>query len=142
MAQNAILEKELCFQLYVASKEIIRLYKPYLDEVGLTYTGFIALLAIEDTISVKRLGEKLFLDSGTLSPLLKKLEKQELLSRSRSPEDERTLQINLTEKGRQLKEQLPEISMTVYQQIKERNPQLDYPSLMKFLQQLNLTFEV
>lgn len=71
-ANDNPLQNELCFQLYVASKESIRMYKPFLDEVDLTYTGFITLMAIEDNLSVKQLGERLFLDSGTLSPLLKK----------------------------------------------------------------------
>lgn len=68
------LNQELCFQLYVASKEIVRAYQPYLTELGLTYTSFIALRAMENGMSVRRLGEQLFLDSGTLSPLLKKRE--------------------------------------------------------------------
>jgi DNA-binding MarR family transcriptional regulator len=134
------LTKELCFQLYVASKEIIRLYKPFLAELDLTYTSFIALLAIEDDMSVKCLGEKLFLDSGTLSPLLKKMENQGLLNRSRSPEDERILKIDLTQKGREIKSQLPNISKKVYQNIKSRNPEIDYHQLMHFLNQLNLAF--
>jgi len=98
-ANDNPLQNELCFQLYVASKEIIRMYKPFLDEVDLTYTGFITLMAIEDNLSVKQLGERLFLDSGTLSPLLKKMEKQGLLHRTRASTDERQLVIQLTEKN-------------------------------------------
>ncbi|BCA86518.1 transcriptional regulator [Enterococcus saigonensis] len=134
------LTKELCFQLYVASKEIIRLYKPFLAELDLTYTSFIALLAIEDNMSVKYLGEKLFLDSGTLSPLLKKMEHQGLLHRTRSETDERLLKIDLTQKGQTVKAQLPAISKKIYHDLKTRNPNVDYPQLMHFLYQLNLAF--
>jgi len=71
------LSNQLCFSIYACSKEIIKLYKPYLDELGLTYTQYITMLVLweENNISVKNLGERLFLDSGTLTPLLKKLEK-------------------------------------------------------------------
>ncbi|MGL6014970.1 MAG: MarR family winged helix-turn-helix transcriptional regulator [Selenomonadaceae bacterium] len=85
------LDKQLCFALYVASKEVIRKYKPLLSPLGLTYTGYIAMLALweKDNLTVKKLGEKLFLDSGTLTPLLKKLEGLGYIDRIRSTADER-----------------------------------------------------
>lgn len=99
------LDNQLCFALYVCSKEIIRKYKPILDPLGLTYTGYITLLALweEDNITVKDLGTRLFLDSGTLTPLLKKLEAQGYIERVRSTSDERNVVITLTKEGQELK---------------------------------------
>ena len=101
------LENQLCFPLYAVSKEIIKKYKPILDPLGLTYTQYITLMALweDDNLTVKALGEKLFLDSGTLTPLLKKLESQGLIIRERSLEDERNVYIRLTERGIGLKDQ-------------------------------------
>ncbi len=101
------LDNQLCFSLYVCSKEVIRRYKPLLDPYGLTYTGYITLMALweKDNINVKELGERLFLDSGTLTPLLKKLEALEYVTRVRDPKDERNMKICLTEKGRNLKKE-------------------------------------
>ncbi len=105
-----LLENQLCFALYVCSKEIIRKYKPLLDPIGLTYTGYITMLALweKDDITVKELGEQLYLDSGTLTPMLKKLEQQGLLKRTRGM-DERTVFINLTKEGQELKKEALEI---------------------------------
>lgn len=138
--EHHALDQSICFQLYVSSKEIIRLYKPYLDNFNLTYTGFIAMMAIEDGMSVRSLGEKLFLDSGTLSPLLKKLEKQAYLTRIRSTADERIMLLHLTEAGLAVKTQLPAISEKIYKEIHEKNPTIDYPKLLDLLTQLNTTF--
>lgn len=95
------LDNQLCFSLYVCSKEIIRLYKPLLDPFGLTYTGYIIMMALweKDQITVKDLGKKLFLDSGTLTPMLKKLEALGYIERIRSSQDERNVFIRLTSKG-------------------------------------------
>lgn len=100
------LDNQLCFALYVCSKEIIRKYKPILDPLGLTYTSYITLLALweEDNITVKELGGKLYLDSGTVTPILKKLEKANLVYRKRSNTDERNVYISLTNEGSSLKE--------------------------------------
>lgn len=100
------LENQLCFSLYVCSKEIIRKYKPILDPYDLTYTGYIIMMALweEDEVTIKDLGKKLYLDSGTLTPLLKKLESQGYISRTRSKKDERNVYITLTEKGKALKD--------------------------------------
>lgn len=100
------LENQLCFPLYACSKELIRKYKPYLDEIDLTYTQYIAMMVIWEAkqINVKSLGEKLFLDSGTLTPLLKKLENKGYITRKKSSSDERNLNIMITEEGEKLKE--------------------------------------
>jgi len=100
------LDNQLCFALYVCSKEIIKKYKPLLDPLGLTYTSYITLLALweEDNINVKDLGEKLYLDSGTLTPILKKLEASNLVHRKRTVTDERNVYISLTKEGFSLKE--------------------------------------
>ena len=101
------LDGQLCFALYSCSKEIIRLYKPYLQPYGLTYTQYITLLALWETdrLSVSELGSRLLLDSGTLTPLLKKLEKACLIERVRNTDDERSVKICLTPRGRSLREQ-------------------------------------
>ncbi|MBQ8229525.1 MAG: MarR family transcriptional regulator [Clostridia bacterium] len=100
------LENQLCFPLYACSKEIIRRYRPYLDELDLTYTQYIAMMVFweEKQCSVKALGKKLFLDSGTLTPVLKSLEQKGYVKRQRSAADERLLIVAITEKGENLKE--------------------------------------
>ncbi len=105
------LENQLCFPLYACSKEIVRKYKPYLDKLDLTYTQYIAMMVFWENkkMNVKALGEKLFLDSGTLTPLLKKLEAKGYITRTRSKDDERNLIISITAKGEKLKEQALDI---------------------------------
>lgn len=109
------LENQLCFPLYVASKEVIRLYHPHLAELDLTYTQYIALMVLweEKSISVKALGERLYLDTGTLTPLLKSMEKKGLVTRRRSEKDERSVTVGLTEEGLAIKERAAEIPMKV-----------------------------
>lgn len=99
------IENQLCFPLYVCSKEIIRKYKPYLNKLGLTYTQYITMMILWEVkeINVKSLGDRLFLDSGTLTPLLKKLEQKKYISRIKSTIDERKLIISITKKGEELK---------------------------------------
>lgn len=105
------LENQMCFHLYAASREIIKRYKPLLDEIGLTYTQYITMIVLweRETLTVKELGTCLHLDSGTLTPLLKKLEEKGLVVRRRSAEDERNLIVTLTEAGWQLREQAAEV---------------------------------
>ena len=100
------LENQLCFPLYAAAREVVRKYTPHLEEIGLTYTQYITMMLVWEMgeVSVKALGERLFLDSGTLTPVLKALEKKGHVVRSRSKEDERVLLISLTEEGTALKE--------------------------------------
>ena len=100
------LENQLCFPLYACSKEIIRRYKPFLDELDLTYTQYITMMAMWEhgEMNVKELGKCLFLDSGTLTPVLKKLEAKGYLRRSRSKADERHLLVTITEEGMELRD--------------------------------------
>ena len=114
--ENSYLSKQLCFLFYVSSKEIIKKYTDYLKEYGLTYTGNIVLMAIEDDekLNIKKLGERVFLDSGTLTPLLKKLEKKNYVIRTREEQDERNLQISLTERGKDIQNVLSDISQSVF----------------------------
>lgn len=101
------LENQLCFPLYACSRELVKKYKPYLDEINLTYTQYITMMVLweKKSLNVKTLGDCLYLDSGTLTPLLKKMEQQGLVSRERSESDERRLVVSITEKGELLKEQ-------------------------------------
>lgn len=105
------LENQLCFPLYVCSKEIVRRYKPYLDELNLTYTQYIAMMVLweEKEVTVTELGKQLFLDSGTLTPLLKKLEQKGFVTRKRMESDERNVCISITDKGDRLKEEAVKI---------------------------------
>ena len=100
------LENQLCFPLYACSKEIVRRYKTYLDKLDLTYTQYIVMMVMweKKELNVKELGDKLFLDSGTLTPVLKKLEAKGYVTRERSKIDERTLIVTLTEGGKELRE--------------------------------------
>jgi DNA-binding MarR family transcriptional regulator len=100
------LGNQLCFPLYACSKEIIRKYKPYLDDIDLTYTQYITMMVLweKKTVNVKTLGECLYLDSGTLTPVLKKLESKGYITRERSNEDERNLVVSITNEGEKLKD--------------------------------------
>lgn len=110
------IDNQLCFALYAASKSVIKTYKPFLDKLGITYTQYITLLVLweQDNITVKELGQKLYLDSGTLTPLLKRLEAMEILERVRDTEDERNVFVRLTEKGIKMKEDAFEIPAKVF----------------------------
>jgi DNA-binding MarR family transcriptional regulator len=100
------LENQLCFPLYACSREVIRRYKPFLDEIDLTYTQYITMMVLWErrSVTAKELGGCLFLDSGTLTPLLKKLEAKGLVTRHRSEEDERSLVVSITQEGMDLRE--------------------------------------
>lgn len=105
------LENQLCFPLYAASKEIVRKYKTLLDKLDLTYTQYITMMVLweEKELNVKTLGERLFLDSGTLTPLLKKLEDKKYIERKKSMSDERNLIIKITPRGENLKQEAKQI---------------------------------
>lgn len=109
------LDNQLCFPLYALSKEIVRKYTPFLSEIDLTYTQYIAMMVLweEKEVSVKDLGKRLFLDSGTLTPLLKTLEKKGLVTRARSKEDERFLVVSITDAGMKLREKALEVPAKV-----------------------------
>ncbi|MBR2704889.1 MAG: MarR family transcriptional regulator [Clostridia bacterium] len=105
------LENQLCFPLYACSKEIVRKYKPFLDELDLTYTQYITMMALWDKkeLNVKSLGRLLYLDSGTLTPVLKKLEGKGYIERQRDLEDERNLIIKITKQGMDLRKKAKHI---------------------------------
>ena len=109
------LENQLCFPMYVCAKEIVKKYRPFLDPLGITYTQYIALLILweRDGLSVKDLGDRMFLDSGTLTPLLRKLEDKGYISRTRDPADERSVVVTLTPEGRNLRERAVAIPASV-----------------------------
>ena len=101
------LENQICFPLYAASREVVKRYSPYLEKLDLTYTQYITMMVLWEhgSITVKDAGQLLYLDSGTLTPLFKKLEEKGLVVRARSKTDERNLIVSLTEKGEALKDQ-------------------------------------
>ncbi len=109
------LENQLCFPLYAAAREVVKQYRPYLDELDITYTQYITMMVMweEKEITVKALGEKLFLDSGTMTPVLKSLEAKGYVLRKRSTTDERSVSVFLTDSGVGLKEKAVDIPAKV-----------------------------
>lgn len=109
------LDNQLCFPMYAASRKIVKTYTPYLKPLGLTYTQYITLMVLweEGEVKIKDLGEKLYLDTGTLTPLLKKMEDAGLLTRKRSEEDERVVNVKITDKGMQLRDKCLDIPAKV-----------------------------
>lgn len=105
------LENQLCFPLYACAKEVVKRYKPFLDEIDLTYTQYITMMVLWEhkEMSVKEMGSYLLLDSGTLTPVLKKLEQKAYITRARDKKDERVLNVAITAKGEELKEKAVEI---------------------------------
>ena len=101
-----LLDNQLCFPLYACAREVIKRYRPFLDELGLTYTQYIAMMVLWETpcVSSRQLGRRLCLDSGTLTPVLKRLETMGYVNRKRDEKDERNLIVTLTEAGQALKE--------------------------------------
>lgn len=113
------LDNQLCFGLYAATHAITRAYRPLLSELGVTYSQFLVLLALweQDPQTVSELGDRLFLDSGTLSPVLKRLESAGLVHKQRSPRDERVVQVTLTERGVALRPPVREVCWKVRQKL-------------------------
>jgi DNA-binding MarR family transcriptional regulator len=109
------LENQLCFPLYAASREVVKHYRPFLAPLGITYTQYIVLLVLWETgvTSVRDLGVRLYLDSGTLTPVLKTLEKNGLITRRRSEVDERVLLVDVTPAGRELQEKAADIPQAI-----------------------------
>lgn len=110
-----LLNNQICFPLYAAAKEVVHAYIPLLEELDLTYTQYIAMMVLweEKCVSVTHLGERLFLDSGTLTPLLKKLEAKGLVKRERSKEDERRLDVSVTDEGMALREKALSVPVAI-----------------------------
>ena len=114
------LENQLCFLLYACARATTRYYRPYLEEMGLTYTQYLAMLVLwdEKQINLKTLGERLYLDSGTLTPVLKRLEEKGYITRERDTADERNLILHVTDAGIVLKDEVYEI----YQRMESWQP--------------------
>ena len=123
MNERLKLENQLCFPLYACAKEIVRRYAPLLEPFGLTYTQYIAMMVLWEhkTIIVKDLGKKLFLDSGTLTPMLKKMERNGWLCRTRSKEDERMVILSITERGEELHNRVAEVPIKMASCVKLEN---------------------
>lgn len=111
MNQMLKLENQLCFPLYACAKEVVRRYTPLLEPLGLTYTQYIAMMVMWEhkSISIKDMGKLLYLDSGTLTPMLKKMESAGLICRKRSEDDERIVMVSITERGEELHNKAAEI---------------------------------
>ncbi len=125
-AQTPTLDDQLCFALYSTAHAVTRAYKPLLDEYGLTYPQYLVLLVLweQDGMSVKDIGDRLFLDSGTLTPLLKRMESAGFLKRSRDPKDERQLRVNLTAKAQDLRAKARDIAFNLFCQFGQTLPEL------------------
>lgn len=134
------LNNQLCFPLYACAKEVVRKYRPYLDEIGLTYTQYIAMMVMWErkSLNVKELGEYLYLDSGTLTPLLKKLEQLSLVTRTRSPLDERNVMVTITKKGEKLKERAVSIPKKIEKCVNLSNDEAE--TLYRLLYKILLNF--
>ncbi len=127
-------DDQLCFALYDASRAVIGRYREGLDGIGLTYTQYIVLMRLweRSPLTLGELGDDLHLDSGTLSPLLKRLEAQDLVTRRRPPEDERTIEVGLTPAGRDLKARARRVQMDV-----ERATGMDTETIAALREQLH-----
>ncbi len=119
------LENQICFSLYAASREVIKLYKSILDKHNLTYTQYLAMLVLweEEKMTVKDIGKRLHLDSGTLTPLLKKLESMGIITRHRDVNDDRVVIIELTEAGLKLKSEILDVPGEVFCKLNISNDQ-------------------
>lgn len=131
------LENQICFPLYACAKEVVRKYKPYLDELDLTYTQYITMMVLweKKEMNVKELGSHLYLDSGTLTPVLKKLESKHYIKRARSEKDERNLIVCITDEGEALKDRavcVPE-KMGACVQLSQEEAVFLYKTLYKIL---------
>ena len=119
------IDKQIGFLLYVASKELIKKYTPLLKKYNLTYTGYIVLVAIDEkeVINIKTLGDRLYLDSGTLTPLLKKLEEKGFINRERAVNDERNLRVSLTQQGIETQSAILDEVVTSFKKLDMENEQ-------------------
>lgn len=113
------LGNQLCFPIYVIAKEIISLYRPFLDELDITYSQYLVMMVLweKDGLTVNKIGEKLYLDSGTLTPLLKRLEAKSFIIRKRKKEDERVVEIFLADEGRNLQQKACEIPLKMQEKL-------------------------
>ncbi len=136
--EQLLLKNQLCFPLYACGRKIVGSYTPYLKPLGLTYTQYIVLMVLweKESVTVGQLGETLCLDAGTLTPLLKRLEKAGYVTRQRSKEDERITNIAITAEGNKLKKKCKDIPMKMAEQgtgLSEKEARQLYKLLYKFL---------
>ena len=131
------LENQLCFPVYAASRLIIREYQPFLDELGITYPQYLVLMVLweNDTLPVNDIAKKLILNTNTITPLLKRMELQGLITRERSGKDERKVLVQLTEKGKGLQEKASQIPRELVKRLSESNLNLD--DLVRLKEDLN-----
>lgn len=120
MADPLNLKNQVCFPVYALAKEVVNRYRPLLDELDITYPQYLVLMVLwkENEQTVGQLGEKLFLDSGTLTPLLKRMEQKNMVRRSRSSEDERVVKLSLTEKGKAMEKEAKDIPHRLMESMK------------------------
>jgi DNA-binding MarR family transcriptional regulator len=139
--KSQVLENHLCFKLYALSRQITQLYRPMLDAIELTYPQYLVMVVLWTTpeLYVKDLGERLYLDSGTLTPLLKRLEQKQLLTRNRCKEDERLVMISITPRGEALKEKATAIPGAVNKECRFKSA--DYIQLQQQLDQILATLK-
>ena len=114
------LDNQLCFPLYAATRQLTKIYRPILSQFNLTYPQYLVLLALYEhqNLTVKALGERLFLDSGTLTPMLKRMEENGLVERIRSKSDERVVEVTLTEKGKNLEDRIESVPVDFMKEVK------------------------
>lgn len=133
-----LLKNQLCFPLYACARETVKQYKPHLDRVGLTYTQYITMMVLweQRSVTAKELGQRLYLDSGTLTPLLKRMEAKGLLTRQRDPVDERSLRVTVTDAGEALKERVREIPYLMAESVRLTKEEAEtlYKLLYKLLE--------
>lgn len=137
-----LLDNQICFPLYATAKEIVNVYRPYLDAIDLTYTQYLVMMVLWEVkeISVRELGHRLSLDSGTLTPLLKKLENKGLLGRTRSHEDERVVNITISDKGLALKDKAWMVPVHMQEHLKGFSLE-DFRELRTLLKKLHKSVE-
>ena len=135
------LSNQICFPLYAGGKEIVRKYQPYLDKLDITYTQYIVMMVLweNDNLSVKEIGSRIYLDSGTLTPLINKLVSKGYIRKIKKPEDERELIISLTKEGLELKEKAKEIPPLIDKEVKLTHEEAKtlYTLLYKLLEGFN-----
>ena len=135
------MRKEMCYLFYITSKEVVNRFNKYLKQFDISFPNYIVLLYIENDkpIYIKTLCDELYLDSGTISPIIKRLEKKSLIERMRTEEDERRVKVRLTEKGLELKDHFPKISEDVIQQFNmKREDSLAYYEILKTFAEQNI----
>lgn len=135
------MRKEMCYLFYITSKEVVNRFNKYLKQFDISFPNYIVLLYIENDkpIYIKTLCDELYLDSGTISPIIKRLEKKSLIERMRTEEDDRRVKVRLTEKGLELKDYFPKISEDVIQQFNmKREDSLAYYEILKTFAEQNI----